>query len=1125
MDLVIWTSAKVDVVKEVFGGALRSFRPDVPKHRFVGYTEGAIPEFNAGDHVMVCGKKCMTELQKLGYLPKGRGLETLRESPVTRDGVTFMVTYDPTTVANEPPNRDMIAWDLRLLVRLMRTGSLNPEVGKYQWVNSFQPVIDWVEKQFAKTGKGVDVSVDTETMGFYPWYPDKDIISISFTGEPHTAHVLYLGPQPPPIALDPSIPLFDQISFLLTSPKVKLRLANGKYDLIWIAEKWGIECTNFTFDTMLVGTLLDENRSNGLSNHVKTMTNMGGYDLLFDKQFDKSKMEEVPTAPLLTYAGGDTDGCQQVADVLRQELIEDPKLAKFYITILHPGARAFEKMERRGVVVDQQKFALLRQELTEAIDSATNTALGLLPNRLRIKYRDKIDDQLAKGKSPLVDALLKEFFFTPNGLNLKPRMWTEKTGQPSMAKSHLKQFADTPEAAAMVEALTQMDVASKARATFVDGFLAHLRPDGRLHPTYFLGHAEFDGYDEDSGTVTGRLSAKNPAFQIIPKKTYWAKKIRECYPAPPGMVVLQLDFSQGELRVVACVANEKNMIAAYEQGMDLHALTGSQLGGVPYDEFLTWKDNQDAKLAAMFEDFRQQAKAGNFGLLYGMGVEGFMAYAWANYGLKLTYPEAEKIRNDFFALYPGLTAYHERQREIVKFAAMVRSPLGRIRHLPTIRSWDRAVRSKAERQAINCVTEDTEILTPQGWKTVNDLKVGDAAFSVDPDTGMMWATPVLEIHRGTYTGRAWHIEHNAVSALCTPHHRWLVDTDGKPQVKFAQDLTMSGHDKLWVASEGMPPKTTTEWTDDEITLMGWVLTDGHYKRQHCPKTGKEWGLGRVGVTQTKPQNIGELDALFTRLGKHSRQVRKSGQHVWEITTPATRRMREMMPDKTLTARVLMSMSSEQHALLLAAMLRGGGSWDAQANRYRKFTAGTQAQADAFMMLCALLGLPCRAVERDYSSYTPKAYASMGNVPKAGKCWVVELPKSKRAQPQYKSEWVDWSGDVWCPSLMFGTWVAKRNGKVFVTGNSPIQSTLTDMMVWSIALLEDAYPNSALQIVGMIHDSMIAYVPENEAQIWAARCSEVMSNLPFHELGWNPVLKFPADAEAGPTLARLTKIKL
>ena len=84
-----------------------------------------------------------------------------------------------------------------------------------------------------------------------------------------------------------------------------------------------------------------------------------------------------------------------------------------------------------------------------------------------------------------------------------------------------------------------------------------------------------------------------------------------------------------------------------------------------------------------------------------MGVDGFMAYAWANYGIRLTYAEAEQLRNAFFELYSGLLDYHDRQRETVRLTEMVRSPLGRIRHLPMIRSWDRQVKSKAERQAIN----------------------------------------------------------------------------------------------------------------------------------------------------------------------------------------------------------------------------------------------------------------------------------------------------------------------------------------------------------------------------------------------------------------------------------------
>lgn len=1044
--LIIWTAAPSDLLKNTFGPGLRSFRPDIPEHRFVEYTgpEDEPPVPAAGDVILVCGAKPLDVLRRHKIVHKSRTLGGLREAPVSHGAGAYFVTLDPYTTVGDPAALETIRWDLRLAVRYMRTGSIKPQIGKYSWVNSFQPTIDWIEKRFAATGKPVDVACDTETMGFYPWYPDKDIVSISFTARPHTADVLYLGPLKPPVPLDPSVNLFDQILWLLTSPQVKLRMANGKYDLIWIAEKWGIECTNFKFDSMLVGTLLDENRSNALSLHTKTLTTMGGYDLCaaphtrvltedlrwvalgslkvgdrlvgfdehvpaprqrrklrssevlnigritkpslrltlsngvqidcswnhgflssprpgrgplvwrmasqlrvgsriklvapvvqqgqdyasgwmggfldgegfvskadpkktgafvlgwsqkpgpvwdtaveimsaevgscgyvrtkpidgvltasytqwpalsalmkfrpgrliakkkwegaslpqepevvtvsdiedigsvevvtietsthtfvaegtashnsFDKTYDKGHMERIPAGDdLLTYAGGDTDATQRVSDVLRDELLEDEKLANFYINILHPAARAFEKLERRGVLVDQEKYAALRQDLVKVIDNAHQNVLEILPNRLRIKHRDKIESQLAAGKSPLTGTIIKEFFFSPFGLNLKPKLLTGKTQEPSTAKAHLRQFADDPAAAAMVAALTEADSASKTLSTFVDGFLKHLRPDGRFHSTYYLGKAEFEGHEEDeSGTVTGRLSAKDPPFQVTPKKTFWAKRIRECFIAPKGKLVISVDYSQGELKVVACWAPEPTMLQSYADGLDLHAVTGARLAQVELAEFLSWKDHQDKELAELFEKHRGNAKPANFGLLYGMGVEGFMAYAWANYGIRLSYAEAEAMRNAFFELYAGLPAYHDRQREIARLAQAVRSPLGRVRHLPMIKSWDREIRSKANRQAIN---------------------------------------------------------------------------------------------------------------------------------------------------------------------------------------------------------------------------------------------------------------------------------------------------------------------------------------------SPIQSCLSDMMLWAIALIEDAYPGGEIEIVGMIHDALIAYVPEQDAEVWAARMVEVMANLPFHKVGWNPQLKFTADAELGPNLAALKKLKI
>ena len=149
------------------------------------------------------------------------------------------------------------------------------------------------------------------------------------------------------------------------------------------------------------------------------------------------------------------------------------------------------------------------------------------------------------------------------------------------------------------------------------------------------------------------------------------------------------------------------MLKAYENGLDLHAVTGAKLATVDLAEFLSWKDSADKELAARYEINRSNAKPANFGLLYGMSAAGFQAYAWSNYGLKITLAEAEVMRNAFFDLYPGLLKFHERQRELVAFTQQVRSPLGRIRHLPTIASWMQDIRAKAERQAINSPIQST----------------------------------------------------------------------------------------------------------------------------------------------------------------------------------------------------------------------------------------------------------------------------------------------------------------------------------------------------------------------------------------------------------------------------------
>ena len=703
--LRFWVSPNVrsDLLTRTIGSTLKGMKPDIPPHEFVTVEDDPVLP-SPGEIVVVCGNRGLDILKKAGLVQKNRTLNSMREKlhKPKADGGHFMMTFDPVIVSNEPEKKAIIDWDVRLAHRFLTTGKLEPTLGDYRWVSSFRPMIDRIKARFAKTGLPVDVSCDTETMGLYPYDPDKELVTIGFTDRPHYGEMLYLGPMDDPVPVDPNEDLLGQILWLMTSPMVKMRGANFKYDLVWIAEKLGIECTNFKFDTALVGSLVDENRSNGLNTHAKVMTTLGGYDDPFNVKYDKNHMETVPLEDMLPYGAGDLDACYQAADVLREELLEDPQLARFYVKVLHPAARAFEKIERRGVVVDLQEYAQLGDDLRTAINTAEETAMELLPGRLKAKFAEKMGTQREQGKSPLTPAIMKEFFFGPLGLHLKPKMLTGKTQEPSTARAHLRMFSHVPEAKEMCALLEEIGSAAKTKSTYVDGFLKHVRHDGRLHPTYMLFHGGFnDDEDDEAGSTTGRLSARDPAFQTIPKKTKWAKRLRKCFIAPPGMVCLSVDFSQGELKVVACIAPEKTMISAYQNGLDLHAVTGAKLGGFDLDEFMLMKTCGDPEKEHQYSIIRDKAKPANFGLLYAMSAAGFQHYCWAQYNLILTLEEAEGMRNAFFELYPGLIDYHDAMKKFVRAYLHVRTPMGRVRHLETIRSWDRAVQAQAERQAIN----------------------------------------------------------------------------------------------------------------------------------------------------------------------------------------------------------------------------------------------------------------------------------------------------------------------------------------------------------------------------------------------------------------------------------------
>lgn len=695
MAVRIWTSTdKANFLRRV---AEPVFSETQTKHK-VSVADGSLPKAKDGDVLLAMGGECLNVLKEQGVLPKNRSIKSLRETAHSYNGHPLILSYDPGIIEFDPAREPEIVYDIRLACRLHDTGSMSPEIGDYEYVDNFNQVFKEIKKGY--DGNPVYVSLDLETIGFDPWHeappwddedydgpPDARIISISLTVRPGTAYVYYV----PEDGVDPDVR--EQIEIICNSDKVKLTGANLKFDIVWMKKHWDINVTNQKFDTGIVGCLIDENRSNSLNLHAKIYTSMGGYDDEFNHSHDKGRMDLISKEDLLPYAGGDTDACLRVTHRLKSLLTEDRRLANFYINLLQPASDVFAKLEHRGVYVDSERYDELEKQCTAEMNEYHEQCLSMIPRKLRLMY----DDNLSITRPKLV----KEFLFTPKGLNLTPQMFTEKAKAEtweyaSTSGDHLELFKDHEDAAAFMEAYGGFNAAKKTLSTYIIGFRKHLRSDGMFHPSYNLYKGDF-GSGDDSGTVTGRLSTRDPAYQTIPKHTKWASPLRTVYVAPPGKAILKLDYSQGELRVTACVANEPTMLKAYKEGMDMHLITGAQVAGITLKKALKWKKKDDSRIKPV----RQGGKAGNFGLIYGMAPPGFVSYAWTTYGVDLTLERAKEFHSAFFDLYPGLTEWHKKYIQLARQYKMVRNPLGRIRHLPLIHSRSPKHRSQAERQSIN----------------------------------------------------------------------------------------------------------------------------------------------------------------------------------------------------------------------------------------------------------------------------------------------------------------------------------------------------------------------------------------------------------------------------------------
>lgn len=600
-------------------------------------------EIVSPDFVLLLGNVALQAILNTSGVMKKRG------SATKVAGRTVFTTIHPAAVLRNPGLENTFRTDLLSFARLVAGEDRRPEtvsklITSSKGLAKFTQLVAGVEAPIAFDVETGSSDPTEEEGGLHPWSPEGLIHTVAFSWEPGKSYVISL--EHPATQWDiPMSTVYEALNIALHGKKMIGH--NLKFDLAWMKAK-GVNLYGH-FDTKLAAHLLDENRPSGLKALARSYLGADNYEEGISFTGSATGLNR-----LAVYNGKDADYTLRLYHIFREDLKKHPRLLRLFVKLTMPAMRAFVEIEANGFPVDMDRLEQRHQEILAKIDGITKEMLGYVPKELKNQ---------ANFRSPL---FLGQWFF--NHLGLPVLQIGAKSGRPSTNESVLLQLRERHPA---VDLLMELRKYQKYESTYTRNWLARTsrarKP--RLYTSYNL-----------SGTVTGRLSSD---MQQVPRDLL----IRGIIGTEPGWKFIEADFSQVELRIAAMFSRDPALTRAFNTGGDPHRETAAKiLGKAP--ELIT-------------KDERKMAKAVNFGFLYGMGPKKFKTYAKEKYATEVTDAEASAYRKAFFQQYTGLLPWHDRQRRIVHNLQQVQSPIGRIRHLPSIASTDDSLIGEAEREAIN----------------------------------------------------------------------------------------------------------------------------------------------------------------------------------------------------------------------------------------------------------------------------------------------------------------------------------------------------------------------------------------------------------------------------------------
>ena len=509
----------------------------------------------------------------------------------------------------------------------------------------------WVEK----LNQAKLFALDTETDNLD--YMAANLVGISFALENGEAAYLplqldYLG-APKTLEKTTALTLLKPI---LENPTIQKVGQNFKYDLTIFARN-GIDVQGVDFDTMLESYVLNSTGRHNMDDLAKRY--LGHQTISFEEIAGKGKNQltfnQIQLEQAAEYAAEDADVTMKLQQVLWEKLSKEPTLEKLFKEMELPLLGVLSRMERRGVLIDSDALFLQSNEIANRLNELEEQAYILAGQPFN----------LASTKQ------LQEILFDKLGL---PVIQKTPKGAPSTNEEVLEELAFSHE---LPKVLVEHRGLSKLKSTYTDKLPQMVNPQtGRVHTSY-----------HQAVTATGRLSSSDPNLQNIPIRNEEGRRIRQAFIAREGFTVVAADYSQIELRIMAHLSQDQGLINAFTQGKDIHRSTAAEIFGVALDEVTS--------------EQRRNAKAINFGLIYGMSAFGLSRQ------LGIGRADAQSYMDLYFKRYPGVQTFMHDIREKAKAQGYVETLFGRRLYLPDINSSNGMRRKAAERVAINAPMQGT----------------------------------------------------------------------------------------------------------------------------------------------------------------------------------------------------------------------------------------------------------------------------------------------------------------------------------------------------------------------------------------------------------------------------------